>query len=146
MGPIVLEYPLCSQRAASLPASWVHHDCILPRSPLVQGELKAAKSELLDAQKEVIPPGMLSMPSAALGVARPSPPRKEQGQACLRPTYLFNLAGSLGGNKSCFPAKTNPQVEKEKNLLVAAKRQAAEAAEAARQAELALRGQAVSVW
>ena len=36
------------------------------------------------------------------------------------------------------------QVEKEKGLLVAAKRQAAEAAEAARQAELALRGQAVS--
>ena len=29
---------------------------------------------------------------------------------------------------------------------MAAKRQAAEAAEAARQAELALRGQAVSVW
>lgn len=35
------------------------------------------------------------------------------------------------------------QVEKEKGLLVAAKKQAAEAAEAARQAELALRGQAV---
>lgn len=70
----------------------------------------------------------------------------DKGRQACGPTCHSNLAGSLDGNDPCFPAKPNPQVEKEKNLLVAAKRQAAEAAEAARQAELALRGQAVSVW
>lgn len=54
---------------------------------------------------------------------------------------MLKLQGELKAAKSEL-VDAQKEVEKEKGLLVAAKKQAAEAAEAARQAELALRGQA----
>ncbi|KAI7841621.1 hypothetical protein COHA_004791 [Chlorella ohadii] len=64
-----------------------------------------------------------------------------QARLAAEHAQMLKLQGELKSAKAEL-VDAQKEVEKEKGLLVAAKRQAAEAAEAARQAELALRGQA----
>ncbi|PRW58670.1 carbohydrate-binding module family 20 isoform A [Chlorella sorokiniana] len=64
-----------------------------------------------------------------------------QARLAAEHAQMLKLQGELKSAKSEL-LDAQKEVEKEKGLLVSAKRQAAEAAEAARQAEMALRGQA----